>query len=210
MSESANAGMALYAKVGCMERETFTSTKLQLHLYTDAQCSQLYNDGLTGSQHARKGFKVGDIMVSAKVSFRPPFYSCLSCQPSEVSDTFNKKNSNWYDDDYIAENAKEKNNNDKEDDNQNDAYDDGYFEANDDVYRDDDAKYNYNYNGDDNQNNYGDDNYGGRYLAASEEDLRVRATYDSFFPPCRTIPLTRFAQLFCRLTTMNSGPISTA
>lgn len=179
-----------------MERETFTSTKLQLHVYTDAQCSQLYEDGGTSRDHARKGYVIGSQVLDAAVSFTPPFYSCLTCSPSQVSETFNKKNSNWYDDDYISEHGNKQNANNGNG-NYDDAVDDQYLSANDDVARDDDAKYNYNANynnggGDDNvagddyykQNNYeaaaddfyaaGDDYNGGRYLAASEQDLQVR------------------------------------
>ena len=32
LQETADSGQPLYAKIGCMERETFTSTKLQLKL----------------------------------------------------------------------------------------------------------------------------------------------------------------------------------
>jgi hypothetical protein len=95
-------GLSLYGKIGCMERETFTSTKLQLRLYTDAQCSRPYEDGESSQRHARKGYQVGDTLISAQVSFKVPFYSCASCAPEQVSGTFNKRNGNWYDDDYIS------------------------------------------------------------------------------------------------------------
>jgi hypothetical protein len=98
---------------------------------------------------------VGDELISAKVSFKPPFYSCLTCSPQELSGTFNKRSGNWYDDDYISETGKsqsQQSNNQDEDENDNDqeaAYDDQYRAANDDV------------------NNAGDDYYGGRQLTAS-------------------------------------------
>ena len=98
---SAN-GAYLYAKVGCMERETFTSTKLQLHLYTDQQCSQQFQDGQSARQHASRGYDLGGYHVPSKVTFKPDFYSCLTCSPDEISGTFNKMNENWYDDDRMS------------------------------------------------------------------------------------------------------------
>jgi hypothetical protein len=95
-------GAYLYAKVGCMDRETFTSTKLQLHVYTDQQCSQQYKDGQSARKHATSGYQVGSYHISSKVSFKPEFYSCLTCVPEQISQTFNKLNSNWYDDDYVS------------------------------------------------------------------------------------------------------------
>lgn len=149
-----------------MERETYTSTKLQLHVYTDAQCSQPYDDGQTARQHARRGYLVGDGIFPSKVSFGPPFYSCLSCAPEQISGTFNKKSGYWYDDDYISQhNNKQYNNKDEEEEEEDDAnggddayykddyFDDKYLSANDDVY-----------NGN-----------GRRRVSASEEDLKVSA-----------------------------------
>lgn len=96
------SGVYLYAKVGCMERETFTSTKLQLHVYTDQQCSQQYKDGQSARFHATRGYEIAGRRFSSKVSFKPDFYSCLTCSPDQISQTFNKVNSNWYDDDVIS------------------------------------------------------------------------------------------------------------
>jgi len=145
----------LYAKVGCMERETFTSTKLELILYTDQQCSVPYDDGQTAKKHASRGYEVNGELVSSKVSFTPSFYSCLSCSPDQVSQTFNKLNSNWYDDDYISEHG---NNNKKDDGGNDDAYgddavDDLYYTKSDDNTAsnggDDDGYWRYNsYNAD--------------------------------------------------------------
>jgi hypothetical protein len=137
-------GVQLYAKIGCMERETFTSTKLQVRVYTDSQCSQPYDDGQTSRQHATKGYKIGDGFLDTKVTFRPPFYSCLSCTP-DISGTFNKKTGYWYDDDYISKSysSNNKNNNNNNQNNNNDdgssssSYDDKYMAANDDVKYDD-------------------------------------------------------------------------
>lgn len=143
-----------------MERETFTSTKLQLHVYTDSQCSQPYDDGGTARQHANRGYKVGNSYLRTKVSFRPPFYSCLDCAPEEISDTFNKRSTNWYDDDFISKNRYNQNNQKKNQNNQNgngnaddgSGNDDAYKTANDDVH---------------------DDNNGNRQLFVSQEDLEV-------------------------------------
>jgi hypothetical protein len=85
-----------------MERETFTSTKLQLHLYTDQQCSQQFQDGQTARQHAIRGYDLGGYRVPSKVTFKPEFYSCLTCTPDEISSTFNKVSSSWYDDDRMS------------------------------------------------------------------------------------------------------------
>ena len=128
-----------------MDRETFTSTKLQLHVYTDNQCSQPYDDGQTSRKHATKGFDINGYIFQTHVSFRPAFYTCDSCSPEEISDTFNKANGNWYDDYYISQNGKSNNNNGNDDGYGNDAYQ----RANDDVPRDDDYQYpnqDYNYN----------------------------------------------------------------
>ena len=172
LQDETETSIPLYAKVGCMERETFTSTKLQLHVYTDAQCSVAYDDGRTARSHANRGYLLEnargeDFMFSTKVSFRPPFYTCQSCTVDEVSDTFNKQAGTWYDDDYISQNGQKQQQNDNEDEanddangnnnnddanyNQDDYYqddghvDDTYMSANDDIYR---------YNNNNNNNNY--------------------------------------------------------
>lgn len=85
-----------------MERETFTSTKLQLHVYTDQQCSQPYNDGQSARKHTTRGYDFGGYLIPSKVSFKPEFYSCLTCSLDQISQSFNKINSNWFDDDYIS------------------------------------------------------------------------------------------------------------
>jgi len=150
LQETESAQQKLYAKIGCMDRETFTSTKLQLHVYTDSQCSVSYDDGETSKKHSSKGYEINGYYFSTRVSFRPPFYACQACSPDQVSDTFNKKNGNWYDDDYIAEHGSKNNNNDDDkeenDDEEGDDYygddyfgDDTYMYANDDVARDDDG-----------------------------------------------------------------------
>jgi len=173
--------MPLYAKIGCMERETFTSTKLELHVYTDRQCSQPYRDFRSSREHSKKGYVVGNYEVSTKVSFRPPFYSCTACTPEGISATFNKKSGSWYDDDYISQYGNKYGNyrNDRDqhgdDKYQDDYFDDKYLAANDDTNHNDDGNYNkYKNRGGSN----GDDYYGGRLLTAveagSETDLKVR------------------------------------
>ena len=113
-----------------MERETFTSTKLQLRVYTDAQCSQPYDDGRSVRKHATRGYIVGDdYEISSEVSFKVPFYSCITCAPEQMSGSFNKKNGNWYDDDYISIYGKQQNKNNNGDG----SGDDKYMAVNDDV-----------------------------------------------------------------------------
>jgi len=102
LSQTYYADQALYGKIGCQERETYTSTKLKLHVYTDAQCSVPYEDGENSDRAYRQGYKINDEFFSSKVSFRPPFYSCLTCKPDEISDTFSKQGTYWYDDDNVA------------------------------------------------------------------------------------------------------------
>lgn len=143
-----------------MERETFTSTKLQLHFFLDQQCSQPYDDGQTARQHASKGYLVGGSVVSTKVSFRPEFYTCLECKPDQISATFNKLNSNWYDDDYINQYGNkqqsyynQQNNDAAQQNNDDQAVDDLYYKKSDD---------NYNNNGGDDF--YGNGNGGNRRL----------------------------------------------
>jgi len=160
------ANMPLYAKIGCMERETFTSTKLQLHVYTDSQCSQPYNDQQSSREHMKNGYQVGDDVVSSSVSFRVPFLKCQTCS-AEASGTFNKKQNNWYDDDFINEQAQQDNeyggeNYNQGANNQDDFFDDAYLAANDDVNRDDDYA------------NGGDDYYNGRSLSLVEQQAEVR------------------------------------
>ena len=143
---STDGSQPLYAKIGCMDRETYTSTKLQLHVYKDAQCSQRYDDGRTAKEHASRGYLIGDNVLSTKVSFRPPFYSCMTCAPDDISGTFNKKAGNWYDDDFINYSNKKQNNNEAQDNAEgddaaaDDLYDDQYRSANDDVSYDDGAR----------------------------------------------------------------------
>lgn len=136
VQETAYSNEPLYAKIGCVERETFTSTKLALHLYTDASCSNPYDDGYPTRRHSSKGYVVDGYTFSSRVSFRPPFYTCQTCDPEEVSETFNKHSGTWYDDDYISEHGERQEQDDENNgnNNQDDLYvDDAYLVANDDV-----------------------------------------------------------------------------
>lgn len=118
----------LYAKIGCLERDTYTSTKLRLHLYTDDQCSVAYDDGQTTSEHVKKGYLVDGDYFNTKVSFRPPFYKCTHCEVSSISDTFSKQGTYWYDDDAVA--------NGKQLAKYDDVYDyDDYFVHDDHYYK---------------------------------------------------------------------------
>ena len=159
LQETIHSDVPLYAKIGCVDRETFTSTKLQLHVYTDNQCSQPFDDGQTNRRHASRGYDINGYIFPTRVSFRPPFYTCDSCSPDEISDTFNKANGNWYDDYYISQYGKKNANGYNQNKNQNnnnndDGGNDAYQRANDDVPRDDDYQYKNN-----NYNNANDDDY---------------------------------------------------
>jgi len=135
LEQTAYSNLPLYAKIGCMERSTYTSTKLQLRIYKDKQCSTSYDSvKITGN-----GYQINGYTIPSRVTFRPPFYSCDKCAPDKTSDTWSK-NSNWYDDDAI--NGRHDDNN-GDDDGGDDDTDDDYFRANDDgnVTNDDAAQY---------------------------------------------------------------------
>lgn len=102
LQQTAYSDTKLYAKIGCLERDTYTSTKLSVHVYTDKQCSQPYDDGQSSDKRSSNGYNINGYYFSSKVSFRPPFYSCLTCKPSEISSSFSKRGTYWYDDDAAA------------------------------------------------------------------------------------------------------------
>ena len=102
LQQTAYADTKLYAKIGCLERDTYTSTKLKIHVYTDNQCSEAYDDGQSENKRTKKGYEINGYYFSSKTSFRPPFYSCMSCKPTEIADTFSKRKTFWYDDDAAA------------------------------------------------------------------------------------------------------------
>jgi hypothetical protein len=99
LQQTAYSDTKLYAKIGCLERDTYTSTKLSVHVYSDKQCSQPYDDGQSEDKRSKSGYSINGYNFSSKVSFRPPFYSCLTCKPSEISSSFSKRGTYWYDDD---------------------------------------------------------------------------------------------------------------
>jgi hypothetical protein len=86
-----------YAKISCQHGDTYTSTRLQLIVYKDEQCSWEYsaNDETKGSG----GYDIhGDYLIT-KVSFHPPFYRGQDCNPEALSDTYTKQYTSWYDND---------------------------------------------------------------------------------------------------------------
>lgn len=131
-----------------------------------------------------------------QVSFRPPFYSCQGCNPEEISGTFTKEYTGWYDDDYISEYGQKRNyNNNQEDveegnDDANNAannYDDANAAAQTDdgsYYQQNDDTYNYaanyyddaNNNANDDANNVADDGYNNHYV---NTDDQVRYNYQA-------------------------------
>jgi hypothetical protein len=98
LQQTAYSDVKLYAKIGCQERDTYTSTKLKVHVYTDKQCSEPYT-GSSSSVSSAKGYDINGYYFSSKVSFRPPFYSCMSCKPTSIASSFSKRKTYWYDDD---------------------------------------------------------------------------------------------------------------
>jgi len=106
LQQTAYSDQKLYAKIGCLERETYTSTKLRIHVYTDKQCSEAYDDGQTDDQRAKKGYAIDGYYFNSKVSFRPSFYSCASCKPNKIASGFSKQGTFWYDDDAAANGQK--------------------------------------------------------------------------------------------------------
>jgi hypothetical protein len=174
LQETAYAQTKLYAKIGCMDRETFTSTKLQLHVYTDSQCSVKFDDGESSKQHSSRGYEINGYYFSTRVSFRPPFYTCQSCVESEISDTFNKKNNNWYDDDYISEHGKKSSSSSSNNEGDAAEEEEAEVDEHDDYYGDD-------YFGDDTYMYANDDvnrNRALKVLHAAPGQLEVRSTYE--------------------------------
>ena len=102
LQQTAYSDEKLYAKIGCQERDTYTSTKLKIHVYTDNQCSEAYDDGQSSNTRTRKGYNINGYYFSSKVSVRPPFDSCMTCKPSDISSSFSKRKTFWYEDDAAA------------------------------------------------------------------------------------------------------------
>ena len=88
--------------VAWSEKTNYVSTKLAVHLYTDKQCSQPYDDGQSAEQRKEKGYLFDDEYFETRVTFRPPFYSCEACRPQSLVE-FNKQDYAWFDDDGLAQ-----------------------------------------------------------------------------------------------------------
>eukprot|EP00956_Cyclotella_meneghiniana_P012431 scaffold17647_cov68-Cyclotella_meneghiniana.AAC.11 len=180
LKETANSDQKLYAKIGCQQRDTYTSTKLQLNVYKDAQCSKSYENW--EDQGRKDGYTINNYFLSNK-----------SCHPEEIADSFSKRYSHWYDDDYISRmGSKQK----YEDDGANaeEEYysngnatnatltDDGaYYQANDDTYT---RQYNYNvnYTNDDVANADDGGNNGGNYYVNQDDGVYYNyAAHDDDF-----------------------------
>lgn len=63
LKETANDEYPLYAKIGCQHRDTYTSTKLQLIVYVDKQCSKPYSEDEINSD----GYDLNGYFLSNKV-----------------------------------------------------------------------------------------------------------------------------------------------
>ena len=66
LKETAKSQNPLYAKIGCQHRGTYTSTKLQLIVYTDKQCSKVY--GGENNEANSEGYNLNGYFLSNKVS----------------------------------------------------------------------------------------------------------------------------------------------
>ena len=75
LKETAKSDYPLYAKIGCQHRGTYTSTKLQLIVYTDKQCSKVY--GGENNEANNDGYDLNGYFLSNKVcdsGSREPLY----------------------------------------------------------------------------------------------------------------------------------------
>jgi len=108
---------------------------------------------------------------SAKVSFRPPFYSCQGCNPEEVSASFSKQYSAWYDDDYISNQGQKKQYDD-------DANADVEEEQNDDAAGYDDAAAAYY---DDASGNAAAQTDDGSYYQQNDDTYNYASNYDDAY-----------------------------
>lgn len=50
----------------------------------------------------KKGWYINGSYFNPRVSFRPPFYTCSTCKPTDISSSFTKQGTYWYDDDRAA------------------------------------------------------------------------------------------------------------
>ena len=75
LKETSKYDYPLYAKIGCRHRDTYTSTKLQLIVYKDKQCSMPYSDDETKSD----GYDISGYFMSNKVSSLHPWLGGGEC-----------------------------------------------------------------------------------------------------------------------------------
>jgi hypothetical protein len=92
-----SSSQILYAKIGCEDRKTVSSTKFVLRIYKDQNCSKPYDEGFKSSF---KGKYINGYWLSTSVSFSPSFHKCERCTPAQVASSFTR-GKYWYDDDYI-------------------------------------------------------------------------------------------------------------
>ena len=70
LKETANDDAPLYSKIGCQHRGTYTSTKLQLIVYTDTQCSNEYSpEDETETARKNDGYDIDGYFLSNKVRY---------------------------------------------------------------------------------------------------------------------------------------------
>ena len=136
LEETADYDLPLYAKIGCRRSGSRSSGELRLVVYEDGRCTVPH-------AYRRKGqYRVGPLLLSDEVSFRPPFRVCQDCMSPEgvVSDAAGsssiRRYSTWYDDEYISTNGQRRGGGSDDDDGEGATTDDGnpYFRRNDDVY----------------------------------------------------------------------------
>eukprot|EP00957_Ditylum_brightwellii_P016768 1262051-Ditylum_brightwellii.AAC.1 len=120
-----------FAKIVCnLKNNAMTSTKLQLLVFTDKPCSVSHNDGQSDNAHANNGYIINGYSFTTKVSFHPALYLCQYCSPAQISNSFSKSETAWYEDDYISKNEK-KQSFDDDDEADTDADVDNFFAASD-------------------------------------------------------------------------------
>jgi hypothetical protein len=92
-----SSSQTLYAKIGCEDRKTVSSTKFVLRIYRDQSCSVPFNERFKSSF---QGKYINGYWMSTSVSFSPNFRKCQRCFPTQVASSFTR-GKYWYDDDYI-------------------------------------------------------------------------------------------------------------
>ena len=65
LKETANDEYPLYAKIGCQHRDTYTSTKLQVIVYRDKQCSRASSDDeMKSGEYEINGYASNKVRVN--------------------------------------------------------------------------------------------------------------------------------------------------